>query len=204
MRPLQSRLITAVIMGAISVQAQTISSVFNSRELVIEGRKTASRTENDVRLASHAIAALRQLHSHVIVYESLFDFETNNRVANVSLEIFNTDLARVTQEVELLLSNISNPKLQRSLTNALCSYRDGAFWWSKLDRRRVVPVQELRLAFKSPSAPEAFLNNTVPYTVVIHWRQANKFLLKAEQLITPPRKPLAFATRYEHATAQSR
>ncbi len=139
-------------------------------------------TNADQVLAASAITALKRLDDDVMVYRSLGDFEANGRLARVSFENFQNDLQEVTTEVEPMLSSLPQSKLKIEITNALESYRDGAFWWQKIYRPRVVHVSALTATeFNRTPADTAFLS-TVPYTVAIHWRQAEKYLKRAEKL----------------------
>src|SRR5438067_1062938 len=148
----------------------------------------ATETDNDRALAARAIVALKRLYEDVPVYRSLGAFEENGKVAVVSLETFRNDLQDVAAEVEFSLSRLPESKLKSEITNALESYRDGAFWWRKIDQPRVDNVSMLAsMNFTHTSADEALLS-TVPYTVVIHWRQASKYLRRAEDMMNSPRK----------------
>ena len=175
-------LLVIIFIGTVSAQAQVLNSKVNMKGPVADGNTTNSAAANEMLLATGAIEALKQLQSQTIVYNSLSDFEVGHRVALVSLPTFKANLARVTDELQSIVMRISNPKLRAFLINALDSYRDGAFWWSKIDRSRVVTVRELISEFTSPA--EVFFNDTVPYTVIIHWRQAGRFLRKAERIIS--------------------
>ena len=148
----------------------------------------ATETDNDRVLAARAIAALKRLYKDVPVYRSLGAFEENGKVAGVSLETFRNDLQDVAAEVEFSLARLPESKLKSEIANALESYRDGAFCWRKIDQPRVVNVSMLAaMNFTHTSADEALLS-TVPYTVVIHWRQASKYLRRAEDTLNSLRK----------------
>ena len=138
---------------------------------------------DDSVLAQQAVAALEQLKAAVLVYRSYGEFETDGRVARVPLVTFTDKFDKVTAEVESILSQLSDAKLKSHLSNSLYSYRDGAFWWARLDLRKVVTTDNPYLGFTPTTPVDRFLVSTVPYTVVIHWRQANKYLLRAQRLI---------------------
>jgi hypothetical protein len=146
--------------------------------------ETAFASDNSERaMASRSIAALQRLDKDVLVYRSLGDFEANGRLARVSFAAFQNDLQEVTAEIEPLLPRLAPGKLKSQITNALASYQDGAFWWQKIDQPRVVHVSALSAnQFNSTPSDTAFLSS-VPYTVAIHWRQANRYLKRAAQLI---------------------
>ena len=146
-------------------------------------RETRSRPVSVNSVEVRAIDALRRLDDEVVSYRSLGEFEADSRLARVSLPTFERDLAVVTAEVESLLSQMPPTKLKHAITNALASYRDGAFWWRQIDRPRVVHVSALQAEFKRIPTDNALLSS-IPYTVAIHWRQARKYLHQAENLIS--------------------
>jgi hypothetical protein len=76
--------------------------------------------------------------------------------------------------------------LKTELSNALASYRDGEFWWQQIDQPRVVNVSALAATGNSRAPSDKALLSTVPYTVAIYWRQANRYLRRAEQLMNQP------------------
>jgi hypothetical protein len=139
-------------------------------------------TEEDT-LAERSIAAVKRLEKDVLVYRSLGEFESNGKLARVPFEAFTDNLTRVTAEVEPMLSRLPQGKLKTEISNALDSYRDGAFWWQKINQPRVVHVSALTATdFDRTPSDTAFLS-TVPYTVAIHWRQAGRYLKRAEKII---------------------
>jgi hypothetical protein len=148
----------------------------------------AVETNDNQVLAARAIAVLKRLDDDVLVYRSLGDFEANGRLARVSFEAFTDDLSKVTAEVEPMLSRLPQSRLKSEISNALDSYRDGAFWWQKINQPRVVHVSALTATeFNRTPSDTAFLS-TVPYTVAIHWRQAGRYLKRAEGLMGGTRK----------------
>jgi hypothetical protein len=78
--------------------------------------------------------------------------------------------------------------LKTEISNALDSYRDGAFWWQKIDQPRVVRVSDLTATDTSRTPSDTVFLSTVPYTVAIHWRQAGRYLKHAEELINGTKK----------------
>jgi hypothetical protein len=137
-------------------------------------------------LAARSITAVKRLEKDVLVYRSLGEFEANGRLARVSFETFQSDLQEVTAQVEPILSRLPQGRLKTEISNALDSYRDGAFWWQKIDQPRVVHVSALTATeFNRTPSDTAFLS-TVPYTVAIHWRQAGRYLKRAEALMNLP------------------
>jgi hypothetical protein len=175
-------LITVFFLIPAAARGQTIPRVKLS-----EAESPASElraADKDQILTARAIAALQRLDRDVLVYRSLGDFEENGKLARVSFETFRNDLGEVTAEVEPLLSHLPQSRLKTEIRNALDSYRDGAFWWQKIDQPRVVHVSALRLAPTRTASDTAFLSS-VPYTVAIHWRQAHKYLAQAQNISGP-------------------
>ena len=80
------------------------------------------------------------------------------------------------------VARLPESRLKIQIANALESYRDGSFWWQKIDQPRVVHVSALRAETTSTSSDAAF-SSTVPYTVAIHWRQAHRYLSQAEKTL---------------------
>src|SRR5256885_3680769 len=101
--------------------------------------------------AARAINSLKRLQQDVIVYRSLGEFEEGRKLARVPLRTFETELKEVTGELEDILVRMPSGKLKIQITNSLACYRDGAFWWRKIDQPRVVSVAELRFEEREAS-----------------------------------------------------
>jgi hypothetical protein len=166
-----------LLFGSVVAGGQSLTRLEKSPNLVAE-----TETRNDRVHSVRALALLKRLNDDVIVYRSLGDFEANGKLAVVSFVTFANDLQIVTNEVEPMLSRMPQGRLRTAITNALDSYRDGAFWWQKIDQPRVVHVSALTPIGTRSSSDSAFLTS-VPYTVAIHWRQANGYLKRAEELM---------------------
>ncbi len=168
--------------GSAVAFGQSVARLDKSANLIPD-----NETRDERVLAARTITALKRLDSQVIVYRSLGDFEDQGKLARVPFAQFANDLQAVTNEVEPMLSRMPQSRLKTEITNALYSYRDGAFWWEKIDQPRVVHISALTSTETRTSSDSAFLA-TVPYTVAIHWRQANRYLKHAEELIDGSRK----------------
>jgi hypothetical protein len=129
-----------------------------------------------------AVVLLKRLEQKVIVYRSLGDFEDNGKLARVPLKDFEAELQNVTRELEVTLARMPASQLRTQVVNSLASYRDGTFWWQKIDQPRVVDVSALRYEFL-PTLSDTALNSSIPYNVAIHWRQAARYLARAEELL---------------------
>jgi len=138
-----------------------------------------SANDNDRVVAARAITALSQLDNDVIVYRSLGEFEDGRKLASVSLATFQAHLREATDEVESLLPRLNDARLKTAISNALASYRDGAYWWEKVYQPRVIRVSEFRSNETDVTWSASFFRANLPYTVAIHWRQANKHLQRA-------------------------
>ena len=169
--------------GSVAAHGQ---SVARARQSSLAPGLIESTTEDTI-LAANAITGLQRLNSEVIIYRSLGDFEAEGKLAKVSFAQFASDLQSVTNTVEPMLSRMPRGRVKTAITNALESYRDGAFWWEKIDQPRVVHISALTSTETGTSSDSAFLA-TVPYTVAIHWRQANRYLKRAEELMDGSRK----------------
>ena len=133
----------------------------------------------DQVVASQAILLLKRLDDDVIVYRSLGEFEEGRQLARVPFAAFKDNLTEVGAEVEELASRLPQGRLKSEIRNALASYRDGAYWWEKADQPRVIHVSELRSTDRKVTPSDSFFRATLPYTVAIYWRQANKHLQRA-------------------------
>jgi hypothetical protein len=180
----RSSLALLILFFAVSASAhgQSVARANPSRNL-----NSQTETGDDQKLAGRAISALKRLDRDVLVYHSLGDFEESGKLARVSFETFRNDLGEVTAEVEPLLSRLPQSRLKTDIRNALDSYRDGAFWWQKIDNQidqpRVVHVSALAFSEPTRTSSDAALLANVPYTVAIHWRQAEKYLKRAEGMM---------------------
>lgn len=145
--------------------------------------RVESKQADEIALAARSMFALKRLEKDVLIYRSLGDFEANGKLARVSYQAFRNDLNEVSNEVEAMLSRLPQSKLKTELGNALASYRDGEFWWQQIDKPRIANVKASAV---SSSSSGAVLKSSVPYTVTIHWRQANRYLKRAAQLINQP------------------
>lgn len=142
-------------------------------------RPLTSAADNDQIISARAITALSRLDNDVIVYRSLGEFEEGRKLASVSLGIFQAHLREATDEVESVLQRLNDVRLKTAISNALASYRDGAYWWEKISQARVIHVSEFRSKDNDVTPSALFFHANLPYTVAIYWRQAHKHLQRA-------------------------
>jgi hypothetical protein len=146
-------------------------------------REMRAERELDLMSARKALAALRELQDDVIVYRSLGEFETGRSLARVSFESFTDHLRRISPLVKHMLARLPENRLKVELRNALLSYLDGGFWWSKVYRPAVINVSGGRFADgERPLIERAYLQADL-YTVAINWRQGSQHLKRAEEML---------------------
>jgi hypothetical protein len=188
------RLSLALLISLLASQAfgQTVARIAPLGQPEKLDLNPETKRSNDQVLAARAIVALQRLDDDVVVYGSLGEFEDQGKLARVSFENFRNHLRDVTAEVEPLIARMSETKLKAQISNALASYRDGAFWWGKIDQPRVVSISALRLDSTRTASDTAFLSQ-MPYNVAINWRQARSYLAQAQKLssagASPPSLP---------------
>jgi hypothetical protein len=132
----------------------------------------------DQVVGARAIFLLKRLDDDVMVYDSLSDFEGTGTLARVPFETFQRDLLEITPELQKLLSNLPDTLLRADLIKAFTSYRDGADSWEKISERRVVKVSDLKSRAGDFTSDASFVA-AIPYTIVVHWQHANKYLQRA-------------------------
>jgi hypothetical protein len=148
------------------------------------GAANEGEVSPEAMLAERSMYALKRLEKDVLVYRSVGDFEANGKLARVSYQDFRNNLKEVTTEVELMLSRLPQSKLKIELGNALASYREGEFWWQQINQPRLANVSALAGTASTGPSSDTARPSTVPYTVAVHWRQANRYLRRARQLMT--------------------
>jgi len=184
MKRLSLPFVLVPVLATAASYGQSVARVkLPTAEVTVTEPKSETEAGDDRVLAARSIAALKRLDRDVVVYRSLGDFEESGKLARVSFETFRNDLQEVTAEVEPLLSRLPQGKLKTEITNALDSYRDGAFWWQKIDQPRVVHVSALAFSEHTRTSSDTALLANVPYTVAIYWRQAEKYLKRAEGMM---------------------
>ncbi len=176
-------LLSSLFIAPIAAYAQSVARL-KQVSRVPDG--VESKESEEMFLAARSMFALKRLEKAVLTYRSLGDFEADGKLARVSYQAFRNDLNEVTAEVEPLLSRLRQSRLKTELGNALASYRDGEFWWQQIDQPRVVNVSALAATGNRPTPSDTVFKSTVPYTVTIHWRQANRYLKRAARLMNQP------------------
>lgn len=145
-------------------------------------REMEEQRKSDQELAKQALAALKHLESEVVIYSSLGDFEAEPKLARVPCETFQQHLRETVIEVGRILSWLPRNRLRGEISNALSSYQDGAFWWERVHQPSVISVANLEVESRRAQVDTAYLE-TVPYTIVINWRNASRSLKRAEALL---------------------
>ena len=150
-------LLTSLFFAPAAAYAQSVARV---KQVSAPQPGIENTVTDEMILASRSIAALKRLEKDVLVYRSLGELEANGKLARVSYQVFRNDLNEVTSEVEALLARLPESRLKAELTNALASYRDGEFWWQKIDQPRVVHVSALTSTPNSPDRKSTRLNSS--------------------------------------------
>jgi hypothetical protein len=164
-------------------KATRAPSVTGFKQAATTPIEVESEASEEMVFAARSVFALKRLEKDVLVYRSLGDFEANGKLARVSYLAFRNDLDEVTAEVETMLVRLPQSKLKIELANALASYRDGEFWWQQIDQPHVVNVTAKPGTGSNQTPSNTTFSSTIAYTVAIHWRQANRYLRRAEQLM---------------------
>jgi hypothetical protein len=172
-------LLTSLFFAPLAASAQSVARL---KQVSTPQPGIENSITDEMAAATRSIVALKRLEKDVLVYRSLGEFEGNGKLARVSYQAFRNDLNEVTAEVEAQLACLPEGKLKAELSNALASYRDGEFWWQKIDQPRVVNISALA-GTRAIAPSDTALLSTVPYTVAIHWRQAGRYLRSAERLM---------------------
>ena len=176
-KPPMKRLILAA-----SIAIFVLSAVAHGQSVARVNARTNAATAGDD--AARAIGSLKRLQQDVIVYRSLGEFEEGRKLARVPLRTFEAELTEVTSELENILVRMPSGKLKTEITNSLACYRDGAFWWRKIDQPRVISVAELSFAERESTPSNQALLSSIPYTVAINWRLASRYLNQAERTLS--------------------
>jgi hypothetical protein len=150
---------------------------------VVHGQSISRVNASTIDDAAKAIDSLKRLQQEVIVYRSLGEFEEGRKLARVPLQTFEKELMEVTRELERILGRLPEGKLKVEVTNSLACYRDGAFWWGQIDERRVISVAALSYKDRAATPANQALRESIPYTVVVNWRLASRYLNQAERAL---------------------
>jgi hypothetical protein len=149
-------------------------------------REMRAERELDRMSARRAIEALKELREDVIIYRSQGEFEEGRSLARVSFENFTEHLQRVAPLVKHILYRLPENRLKLEIRNALLSYLDGGFWWSKVYSPAVINVAGGRFASRERTLLDKAYFSTDLYTVAINWRQGSQHLKRAEAMLDAP------------------
>ena len=181
--PLQLTII--ILVAAAQAYAQPVRTMLSEPSL-----ETCSRDDvpsDDVRcndvIAYRALTALQQLRNDVVIYRSAAQFDGNGKLARVTLQTFQENLAAMRADFEPLLLRLPSGKTRTALLNALYSFRDGVFWWQKIPASRTVHISALAFEEARFTPADAALVANAPYTVANHWRLADRYLRRAASLM---------------------
>jgi hypothetical protein len=167
---------------AASIAILVLSAVAHGQSISrVNASPNAANAGDD---AARAINSLKRLQQDVIVYRSLGEFEEGRKLARVPLRTFEAELTEVTGELEEILVRMASGKLKIQIANSLACYRDGAFWWHKIDHPRVISVAKLSYEEREATPANQALLSSIPYTVAVNWRLASRYLNQAERTLS--------------------
>jgi hypothetical protein len=156
-------------------------AVAHAQSLAYHDRTSSQIIEDataDQVVGARAIFLLKRLDDDVIVYESRADFEESGTLARVPFETFQRDLLEITPGLQKLVSSLPDTPLRADLIKAFASFRNGADWWERISKARVVNVSEFKSRERDSTSDASFVAG-IPYAVTVQWRQANKYLQRA-------------------------
>lgn len=140
--------------------------------------------EFERELAAEAVAALRRVGERVVVYDSLGDFEEGRELARVPYERFMSELDEAAPRLRRILTWLPPGARREEIRKAAQAYLDGAWWWSKTYRPRVIRVAANSFAAGEHASARPLDERAARYTVALHWRQARDFTRRAEAELT--------------------
>lgn len=175
----------AIVFFCLLVLAPAASAQFKAPSPVLSLNDSSAREPVDgADLAVRSIEALKRLEKLVLVHASRAAFEANPRLSSVPIAVLEREFESVIAEIQPLLYRLPQNRLKTQIMNALYSYRDGLFWLNKIDQRRVVQVSDLTFRDATQTPSDAAYSLTIPYTIAIHWRNASKYLKRAQALMS--------------------
>jgi hypothetical protein len=181
---LSSLALVIFLLAPLTAYSQSVARASQSSKSESNVAESTTETKDlDRVLAVCAIALLKRLDRDVLVFRSLGDFEADGRLARVPFETYKKDFEEISAQVGPMISRLPHSKVRSEISNAFDSYGDGAFWWQKIYQPRVVHVSALTSTETSRTSSDSAFLATVPYTVAIHWRQASRYLTRAQELM---------------------
>ncbi len=143
-------------------------------------RQSKVEHEFERELAAEGVETLERLGERVVVYDSLGDFEEGRELARVPYERFMSELEREAPRLRRILLWLPPGAAREEIRKATQAYLDGAWWWSKTQRPRVVRGAANSYAESDPAIARPVGETSARYTVALHWRQARDFTRRAE------------------------
>lgn len=138
----------------------------------------------DRLLAERCVGALKLLSKEVVAYNSLAEFEEGRAVSRLPFEKFAALLEKVGRTVAGDLDSLPESRLKNEIHNALRSYLDGGFRWTKSYRPAVVTLASMAYVDEqqpSRNNPDAA---TINYTVTVNWKHALRYTERAAELLS--------------------
>lgn len=143
-------------------------------------RQSEAEHELERELAAEAVETLRRLGERVVVYDSFGDFDAGRELARVPYERFMSELDEAAPRLRRTLLWLPHGATREEIRKATQAYLDGAWWWSKTYRPRVIRVSQNSYAASDAALARPLDEMSARYTVAVHWRQARDFTRRAE------------------------
>ncbi len=138
----------------------------------------------DIILAEQALASLSRLAGMVEGYSTGEAFEAALRAKRISFEQLSQEISESVLAVDQALASMPRGRLHLLLSNARSSYRDGLFWWGKVNRVYAKTVSVNNLASAEPLKLIGLPSRTVSGTVLANWKSALRYTREAEKALS--------------------
>lgn len=138
---------------------------------------------HDQLIAARVVEVLRPLEELLTVSRSFADYQERRALSRSSFDKLEREFADALGNAAGLLASMPRGPAFYHLSGARDSYRDGLFWYRKVNpaRRMVVSAS----AFERDPLQEARLDaDQVGYTISVNWRAAAKYTRLAEQSLS--------------------
>jgi hypothetical protein len=138
----------------------------------------------DHLLAERCVGALKLLSKEVVAYNSLAEFEEGRTVSRLPFEKLGALLENVGLTVSSDLDSLPESRLKNEIHNALRSYLDGGFRWTKSYRPAVVTLASLAYMGEQQPSRNNLDAAIINYTVTVNWKHALRYTERAEELLS--------------------
>ncbi|HEX8160437.1 MAG TPA: hypothetical protein VF538_00950 [Pyrinomonadaceae bacterium] len=139
--------------------------------------------ENDRVIVARIVEKLQPLQRLINNYPTYADYQEGRAASEVGPDRTDAEVADALSTASLLLASMPRSPAFYHLSGARDSYRDGLFWYRKVQRSRSMVVSAE--AFEGDPLRDLRLNaDQVGYAVVVNWRAAAKYTRIAEHSLS--------------------